>query len=419
MRTSPDRWHIALGDVTLDLLETRRSPFAVLRHRDFLLLVGGTLVSHTGDLLQSMAVSWLVFELTHSAFKLGLLGFAWMLPRLVFGALGGVVADRVDRRRLLIVTQTVAMLQSLVFLLLVVTGRITYGQIVFLTVVLGIADSLHFTARHALVPLLVPREELQTAVALNAATMNVTQVLGPSLGGILVGLLHVSGCLILNTFSFVAILVALFLMRFRSPAPEPHTQSVAAQIADGFRYVARRQALWVPVIMAYAMAALAMAFSRILPVFAGDVLHGGVRAYGQLQTALGAGAIAASLAVAVRGRGSLRRLYLAVAFVVGALGVFALSHNLWLSLFGLAIVGGAQMVFRTTALALCHEATEDAYRGRVMSIFLLDYGLWSFGTLWLGWICDAWGPSAAVLTGAGSCLCVVVAVALLARRKRV
>jgi len=167
------------------------------------------------------------------------------------------------------------------------------------------------------------------------------------------------------------------------------------------------------------VAGLAMAFSRILPVFAGEVLHGGVGAYGKLLTALGVGAIAASLAVAVRGRGSQRRLYVAVALTTGALGVFALSGKLWLSLIALGIVGGGQMMFRTTALALCHEATEDSYRGRVTSIFLLDYGLWSFGTLWLGWISDAWGPAAAVLTGAGSCLLVVVAVALIARRKRV
>jgi MFS family permease len=414
----PILWRALVADATLDTLETGRSPFAVLRHRDFLLLVGGTLVSHTGDLLQSMAVSWLVFELTHSALKLGILGFCWMLPRLIFGALGGVVADRVDRRRLLIITQTVAMLQSIAFLILVVTGHITYGQIVFLSIVLGIADSLHFTARHALVPLLVPRQDLQAAVALNSATMNLTQVLGPSLGGILVGLLHVSGCMLVNAISFVAILAALFAMRFRSVAVERHEQSVAAQIADGFRYVARRESLWVPVVMAYAVAALAMAFSRILPVFAGDVLHGGVGAYGKLQTAMGVGAIVASLGVAVRGGGSTRRLRIAVGGVVGALAVFALSHQLWLSLGALAVVGGSQMVFRTTALALCHEATEDSYRGRVMSIFLLDYGLWSFGTLWLGWISDHHGPAAAVLTGAGSCLLVVVSVVLIARARR-
>jgi hypothetical protein len=123
--------------------------------------------------------------------------------------------------------------------------------------------------------------------------------------------------------------------------------------------------------------------------------------------------------VAARGRGSLRRLHVAVGGVVGSLAVFALSGRLWLSLLSLAVVGGAQMVFRTTALALCHEATEDSYRGRVMSIFLLDYGLWSFGTLWLGWISDHVSPQAAVLTGAGSCLAVVLAVVLIARAKRV
>ena len=399
-------------------MQSSRSPFAVLRHRDFRLLVGGTLVSHTGDLLQSVAVSWLVFELTHSAFKLALLGFCWMLPRLVFGAIGGVIVDRVDRRRLLIGTQTVAMLQSIVFLLLVVSGRIDYGQIVFLTVVLGVADSLHFTARHAFVPLIVPREDLQAAVALNSAAMNLTQVIGPSLGGILVGLLHVSGCLFINSLSFVAILLALFVMRIRPTAKAPAELSMMTQVADGFRYVMEREALWVPVTMAYAVAGLAMAFSRILPVFAGDVLHGGVGTYGQLQTALGVGAIAASLGVAMRGGGRLNRLYVAVGVLVGALGVFALSHRLWISLLALALVGGAQMVFRTTALSLCHQATDDAYRGRVMSIFLLDYGLWSFGTLWLGWIADSRGPALAVLTGAGSCLLVVLLVAWLARRRR-
>jgi MFS family permease len=366
-----------------------------------------------------MAVSWLVFELTHSAFKLGVLGFCWMLPRIVFGALGGVVADRVDRRRLLIATQTVAMLQSIALFALVATGRITYGQIVFLTVVLGIADSLHFTARHAFVPLLVPREELQRAVAINAATMNLTQVIGPSLGGLLMSVLHASGCLLVNSVSFVAILGALFLMRFRSLVVPRHAQSVAAEVADGFRYVAHRESLWVPVIMAYAVAGLAMAFSRILPVFAGDVLKGGVGVYGQLQSSMGVGAILASLGVAAAGRASLRRLYIAVGIVVTSLAVFAVSKLVWLSLLSMAAVGAAQMVFRTSALALCHEHTEDAYRGRVMSIFLLDYGLWSFGTLWLGFISDARGPTAAVLTGAGSCLVVVLAVATIARRRRV
>jgi MFS family permease len=403
------------------LLATDSPPFAVLRNRDFRLLVGGTLVSHTGDLLQSMAISWLVFQLTHSAFKLGLISFCWMLPRLVLGAIGGVVADRFDRRRLLIVTQTVAMVQSIACFVLVVTGRITYGQLVGLTLVLGVADSLHFTARHALVPLLVPPAQLQASVALNAAAMNLTQVIGPSLGGVMIGLVGIDGCLGINAVSFVAILAALFAMRWRPAerAPAPAT-SIREELLDGLRYVRARERLWVPVIIAYAVAGLAMAYSRLTPVFATLVLHGGERTYGHLLTAPGVGAIVASLAVAARGRrgGAMRRVYGAVLTLVGALAVFATSHSLLLSVVSLAIVGGAQMAFRTTALALCHETTDDAHRGRVMSIFLLDYGLWSFGTLWLGWLCDARGPMVATLTGAGACLSVVAGVAWLARRRR-
>jgi len=168
------------------------------------------------------------------------------------------------------------------------------------------------------------------------------------------------------------------------------------------------------------VAALAMAYSRLLPVFATDVLHAGVRAYGWLLAAPGVGAVAASLVVAARGRrpGVHRRLYVAVATLVGALCVFALSRSLVLSLAALTVVGAAQMLFRNTALALCHEAVEDSHRGRVMSIFLLDYGLWSFGTLWLGLLCDTHGPTFAVLVGALCCLAVTAGVALAARARR-
>jgi MFS family permease len=168
------------------------------------------------------------------------------------------------------------------------------------------------------------------------------------------------------------------------------------------------------------VAALAMAYSRLLPVFATDVLHAGVREYGWLLAAPGLGALLASLVVAARGRrpGARRRVYVSVATLVTALCVFAISQSMLLSLVALAVVGAAQMVFRTTALAACHEAVEDSHRGRVLSIFLLDYGLWSFGTLWLGVLCDTHGPRFAVLVGALSCLVVTASVAVVARARR-
>jgi MFS family permease len=395
-----------------------KNGLSTLRHRDFALLFGGTIVSHTGDLLQSMAQQWLVFELTHSAFKLGVLGFCQLAPRLVLGAVGGVLVDRFDRRRVLIATQTVAMVQSIALFALVATGRVTYPQIVALTVVLGVADTLHITARHALIPQLVPAGELQAGVALNAAGVNMTQAIGPSLGGALLGLCGVAGCLAINAVSFVAILGALFAMRFRRVAPAATREGLVDELREGFRHVAARERLWVPVMMAYAVAALAMAFTRLLPVFARDVLNGGASAYGALLAAPGVGAVIGSAAVAARGRGGMRRLYASVAGLVAGLCSFALTSSLWPALAALVVVGAAQMVFRTTAIAACHVATDDAHRGRVMSIFLLDYGLWSFGTLWLGWLCDAHGPRVAVVTGALSCAAVVAAVALAAAQLR-
>ncbi len=383
-------------------------------------MFSGTIVSHTGDLLQSMAQSWLVFQLTGSATKLGLVGFCQLLPRLVLGAVGGVVVDRFDRRRLLVVTQTVAMAQSILFWALVVTHRITFGQIIGLTLVLGVADTLNLTARHALIPLLVPESELQAGVALNAAGMNLTQVLGPSLGGVLLGLVGVAGCLAINAVSFLGILAALLAMRWRPRASVRVARALRDELAEGVRYVQRREALWVPILVAYGVAALAMAYSRLLPVFATDVLHAGVREYGWLLAAPGLGALCASLAVAARGRrpGARRRVYGSVAALVVALSLFAVSHRLWVSLAALVVVGAAQMVFRTTAMAACHEAVEDSHRGRVISIFLLDYGLWSFGTLWLGVLCDAHGPTVAVLVGALATGTVTLAIAAVARWRR-
>jgi predicted MFS family arabinose efflux permease len=391
---------------------------SVLRHRDFSLLFGGTIVSHSGDLLQSMAQSWLVFQLTGSALKLGVLGFCQLVPRLLLGTLGGVIVDRVDRRRLILVTQALAMAQSTVFLVLVATGRITYAQIVGLTLLLGVVDTLNLTARHALIPLLVPANELQAGVALNAAGMNLTQVIGPSLGGLLLGLVGVRGCLAINVVSFVGILGAIAAMRWRPSAVLRPRRSVGHEWSEGIRYVRARSALWVPIAVAYGVAAFAMAYTRILPVFATDMLHAGVRAYGWMLAAPGLGALAASLWVASRSHArARRRMFVAVVVVVAAMCAFAVSHHLWMSLVMLVIVGAAQMIFRSTALALAHHATDDTHRGRVMSIFLLDYGLWSFGTLWLGFLCDARGPSFAVITGALMTLAFTVAVALAARAR--
>jgi predicted MFS family arabinose efflux permease len=411
------------GSLSPLLRRVSRFGLSTLRHRDFALLFTGTIVSHSGDLLQSMTQQWLVFQLTGSATKLAIVAACQLLPRLILGTVGGVIVDRVDRRRLLMVTQTTAMLQSVAFLALVLTGKLTYGSILVLTVILGVADTLNLTARHALIPLLVPPSELQAGIALNSAGLNLTQIIGPSLGGVLLALVGVSGCLAINAVSFLGILAALRAMRWRpDPHRAPHAtrRSVGHELAEGFAYVRGKEALWVPVLIAYAVAALAMAYSRLMPVFATSVLHAGVREYGWLLAAPGLGALSASLWVASRGRrtGPRARLYRAVATIIFALCVFALSRHLAVSLAALAVVGGAQMVFRTTALAMVHEATEDSHRGRVLSIFLLDYGLWSFGTLWLGVLCDAHGASFAVLTGALSCLLVVSAVILLARRRR-
>src|SRR5260370_35812166 len=171
------------------------------------------------------------------------------------------------------------MAQSIVFLVLVATGRTTYAQIVGLTLLLGVVDTLNLTARHALIPLLVPANELQAGVALNAAGMNLTQVIGPSLGGLLLGLVGVRGCLAINVVSFVGILGAIAAMRWRPSTVLRQRRSVGDEWSEGIRYVRARSALWVPIAVAYGVAAFAMADTRILPGFPTAMFHAGSRAY--------------------------------------------------------------------------------------------------------------------------------------------
>jgi predicted MFS family arabinose efflux permease len=311
------------------------------------------------------------------------------------------------------------MLQSVTLFTLVATGTVAYWHIVLLALLLGLSDTLHLTARHALIPLLVSPGQVPRAVAINSAGMNLTQVLGPSLGGLLLGLVGTAGCLAINAVSFLAIFAALFFMRWR-PAPVTRAPTgVVRDLREGVDYVRAREQLWVPMILAWCVAALAMAYTRLLPLFASDVLHGGERLYGIMLASPGLGAVLASLGVARRGQQPSRKvMYYATFSLVAGLLAFAGSRSVALSLLALATVGGAQMVFRTMAIASLHQATDDAHRGRVLAIFLLDYGLWSFGTLWLGFLAELSSPPIAVAVGALSCLTGALVVAWVSRRLR-
>ncbi len=348
-------------------------------------------MSHVGDFVQILAQSWLVVGLTQSAARVAAVSLAQALPRLAIGLFAGVVVDRVDRRRLLLVTQSLAAAQSALFLGLVLAGRITYGWVLGLALALGVFDALNLTARQAMLPGLVPREMIPRAVALQALGVNFTQILGPSLGGILLGSVGVPGCLVLNVVSFGALLAAVAAMRLPPAAPAGPAGSVGENLREGFGFIRARPTLWVPMAMLYALGVVGMPVVRLLPLWARVVLDTTGRGYGLLACASGLGALAASVAVTSRAHPSSlpRNVVLSGAAFALGLVVFSQTARFAASFVALGLVGGAQMAFRSAAVTIVQMEVPDRLRGRVLSVMAMDFAMWSVGAVALGLAVDA------------------------------
>jgi len=242
-----------------------------LRHRDFRLLFLGTSLSHVGDFIQVMAQSWLVWTMTSSPFLLGVVGFSQAVPRLLLGAIGGAIVDRVERRRLLVSTQILAMLQAFVFWALVYFESIQFWHVIALVLFLGTVNSVNQTARYSLINNLVPRDDLMNAIALNSSMANLAKILGPSLGGVLISIIGVAGCLFVNAVSFLAIIGTLVIMKF--PSLSSRTGEEAPfweEVFEGYRFLRSQRRLFSIILLSYGVALLGAPYSRFLPVFATD-----------------------------------------------------------------------------------------------------------------------------------------------------
>lgn len=349
------------------------------------------MVSHIGDFIQILAQSWLVVGLTQSATRVAAVSLAQALPRLAIGLFAGVVVDRVDRRRLLLVTQSLAAAQSALFLGLVLAGRVTYAWVLGLSLALGVFDALNLTARQAMLPGLVPREMIPRAVALQALGVNVTQIAGPSLGGLLLGSLGVEGCLAVNVLSFGALIGAVAALRL--PPSETNTSpgGVGAALREGFAFIRARPALWASMALLYALGVLGMPVVRLLPLWARVVLDTTGRGYGLLACASGLGALAASVAVTSRAQPARLPRNVVAAGAAFALGValFSRTGSYAASFAALALVGGAQMAFRSAAVTIVQLEVPDRLRGRVLSVMAMDFALWSVGAVGVGLAVDA------------------------------
>lgn len=378
------------------------SSFRALRSRPFRLYFVGQVVSASGTFLQQTAIGWLVLKLTGSASELGLVLAAGGIPSLLFGPWGGVVADRVNLRKLLLVTQTLYCLLATLLWALAVVGEARVVVLVVIGVAGGVVQIADSPARQAFVSRLVPQADLTSAVSLNGVVVNSARVVGPALAGVLIVTVGTTICFGLNALSYVAVIAALVLIRPANagrPAP-PGRRGVK----EGLRYAAGRQQLWLPLAMMSVVGLLAFNFAVILPVLAKDTFHGSGGTYGLLTTMLSIGAILGSLSVGLIHHP--RRPYLlfaALGFGV-ALAATAAAPDVPVACITLLLTGVAAFCFVTLCSTTLQLHSSSAYRGRIMALWVFVYlGTTPIGSILTGWITEAGGARVALLVGSGAC----------------
>jgi MFS family permease len=362
---------MATGELAA-VVEAQRFPAIVkaLGNPNFRLFWSGNFLSNIGTWMQNVAQGWLVLILTNSAFWLGVVGFAGSIPFLFFTLFGGVIADRVNKRRLLIVTQTVMMLLAFLLAALAYWKVITVWEVTVIAFLNGLALAMNQPSYQALVPQLVKRDDLTNAIALNAVQFNSSRVLGPSLGGYAMALLGVAGNFFLNGLSFLAVLFALVKIEYPKER-RGHHESMMQSLRAGLRYVRGNAQMYVLTWMIGIASLMAMGFLTFIPYFARDELHVGESGLGWLMAGSGAGSVLGAVTVAWAGRIRRRGAVIALgsAAVMASIVVFCYSRSFALSEF-LMLIEGYGMILTISAVSVAMQTlSSDEMRGRVMSIY--------------------------------------------------
>lgn len=399
--------------------DLHRRTFAALRHRNFRLFWFSQLVSLTGTWMHAVAQGWLVLELTGQPFWLGAVAAANTAPVLAFSLLGGVAADRLPKRSLLLTTQSISAVLALVLGVLVSTGQIQVWQVLVVALLLGIANAMDLPARQSFIVEMVGREDLLNAIALNSFTFNAARVVGPAVAGVIVAAAGTATCFLVNAASFAPVLIALALMRGLPQAPPASSGSVLEHLREGFAYATRERSFQGLIALVAAGSFFGFPCVTLLPAFARDVLHTDARGYGILMAMTGVGAVVSALAIAGRQKSGVGGgVVVAAGLAFGAsLTLFAASRSFLTALPLLAIAGGAMVAQAAAANTLVQAMAPDALRGRIMSMFtLVLLGAMPLGNIVIGALAEAIGTMAAV-AAFGVALCAAIAVIAAARRE--
>jgi MFS family permease len=388
----------------VNLQASARRTFSSLSNPNYRKFFFGQTTSLIGTWMQTTAQSWLVFTLTHSATDIGFVVALQTLPVLLLGPYGGVIADRVNKRRLMIGLQSLMGLQAAALAVLSILHIVTYLDVCLLAMVLGLNNSFENPSRQAFVLEMVGSDNLRNAVSLNSTMNNVARAVGPAVAGVLIAAVGEGWCFAVNAVSFIAVVGSLMAMNRSTLNPSTPTVRAKGQLREGFRYVARTPGLAFPLIMMGLVGMLAYEFQVTLPVVAGTVFHGSSTIYGALLAAMGIGAVIGGLWTAARGKTGVRALTRA-ALIFGVCMTFAVvAPVLAIELIAMALVGFASVSFLSMANSTLQLNTDPQMRGRVMALWAVAFmGSTPIGGPLIGWITSTAGARVGLGVGAGSC----------------
>jgi MFS family permease len=384
----------------------RRVGLGALAHRNYRLFFGGQVVSLTGTWMQSVAQGWLVLELTDSPFSVGLTAALGSLGVLVLTLYAGVVADRVDKRRAVIVTQSLQMVQAFVLAALALSGHATVGHVMVLAAFLGVIAAFDIPIRQSFIVELVGKDDLMNAIALNTSVFNATRILGPVAAGLIIGPLGVGVCFLLNGISYIAVIGGLLAMRVPPSAFPVPRSSVWSGLVEIARFIRGSRLVRTLIALTAVLSIFGFQLITLMPVFARDVLHVGATGYGLLMASLGVGAMAGAIGVAVLSRRIAKgRTMLAGGAAFGLLvALFGRSPSLGAALVLGGLAGLAMIVNNALTNTMIQTAVPDGLRGRVMGLYSFVFvGMAPVGAFQAGWVAEHWG--APIALGIGGLVC--------------
>ena len=410
--TKADPLSVATAVISAPVMDDDRSggTFRSLKYRDYRLLWIGTLFTSSGQWIQQITVGWLTYELTNSAFLLGAVNGFRALPLLFFAPLGGVAADRVERKLLMQLTQVGLLIATAIMAAVVFSGQLKLWHLFAFTFITGIAWAFNNPVRQSVVVNLVPKHDLMNALALNSAGFNITRIVGPSIGGFMIAHMGGGENFTLQSTFYIGVIAMVSMMVIPAVASRKAVVSVRQNLTDGFSYVMHHPQLRIQLALAFVPTILAFPYMALMPIFAEDVLGKGASGFGLMGSAVGIGAVVGTLTLAtlknVQHKG---HLMIVSVFVLGSsLVLFALSRSFELSLVILMVTGAAQMLYLTTNQTILQLTIEDEMRGRVMGIYMLSQGMMPLGGLIGGGLADVTSaPTAVLIMGVGVCVMAV------------